>query len=79
MEESHKYSESESVSRSVVSDSLRPDGLQPARLLCLCDYPGKSTGVGCHSLLQGIFLTQGWNLDLLLCGQILYHLSHQGS
>ena len=33
----------------------------------------------CHSLLQGIFLTQGWNPGLLHCRQILYHLSHQGS
>ena len=32
-----------------------------------------------HSLLQGIFLTQESNLGLLHCGQILYHLSHQGS
>ena len=29
------------------------------------DSPGKNTGVGCHALLQGIFLTQGWNLHLL--------------
>ena len=34
---------------------------------------------GCHSLLQGIFLTQGSNPGLLHCRQILYHLSHQGS
>ena len=47
------------VSCSVVSDSLRPHGLQPARLLCLWNFPGKNTGVGCHFLLQGIFLTQG--------------------
>ena len=33
---------------------------------------------GCHSLLQGIFLTQGSNLGLLHCRWILYHLSHQG-
>ena len=33
----------------------------------------------CHSLLQGIFLTQGSNLSLLHCRQILYHLRHQGS
>ena len=39
--------------------------------------PGKNTGVDCHSLLQGIFLTQEANLDLLHCRQILYHLSHQ--
>ena len=35
--------------------------------------------MGCHSLLQGIFLTQVTNLGLLHCGQILYHLRHQGS
>ena len=34
---------------------------------------------GLHVLLQGIFLTQGLNLGLLLCRQILYHLSYQGS
>ena len=36
---------------SVVSDSLRPHGLQPTRLLRPQDFPGKSTGVGCHCLL----------------------------
>ena len=39
----------------------------------------KNTGVGCHFLLQGIFLTQGLNPGLLHCRQILFHLSHQGS
>ena len=38
-------------SRSVVSDSVRPHGLQPTRLLRPWDFPGKSTGVGCHCLL----------------------------
>ena len=38
---------------------LRPHGLQPSRLLCPWDFPGKNTGVGFHFLLQGIFLTQG--------------------
>ena len=66
-----------SVSRSVVSDSLRPHGLQPTRLLCPWDFPGKDTGVGCHYLLQGIFPTQGSNLSLLHCREILYHLSHR--
>ena len=61
-------------SHSVVSDSLWPHGLQPARLLCLWHSPGKNTGVGCYSLLQGIYLIQG----VLLCRQILCHLSHQG-
>ena len=44
---------------SVVSDSLWLYGLLPSRLLCLWDYPSKSTGVGCHFLLQGIFLNPG--------------------
>ena len=39
----------------------------------------KNTGVGSLSLLQGIFLTQESNRDLLHCGQILYQLSCQGS
>ena len=40
---------------------------------------GKNTGVGCHSLLQEVVLTQGLNPGLLHCRQTLYHLSHQGS
>ena len=40
-------------SRSVVSDSSQPHGLQPTRLLHPWDFPGKSTGVGCHCLLWG--------------------------
>ena len=39
------------------------------------ESPGKNTGVGSHSLLQGIFLTQGSNRGLLHCRQTLYHLS----
>ena len=39
-------------SRSVVSDSLRPHGLQHTRLLHPWDFPGKSTGVGCHCLVH---------------------------
>ena len=45
---------------------LQPHGLKPARLLCLGDFPGKHTGVDCHLLLQGIFLTQGSNLHLFV-------------
>ena len=44
-------------SRSVVCNSLRSHGLQPMRLLHLWNFPGKSTGVGCHFLLQVIFPT----------------------
>ena len=42
------------------------------------DCPGKNTGVGCHTFLQGIFPTQGWNSGLLHCKLILYCLSHRG-
>ena len=42
------------------------------------DFPGQNTGVGCHFLLQGIFLTQGLNLGLQHCRQMLYCLSYQG-
>ena len=45
-------------------------------------FSGKTAGVGCHFLLQGIFSTQGSNprlLHLLHCRLILYALSHQGS
>ena len=66
-------------SRSVVSNSLRPHKLQRSRLLCPWDFPGNSTGVDCHFLLQGIFPTQGSNPGLPHCRQTLYHLSHQGS
>ena len=50
---------------SVVSNSLQPFGLQPARLLCPWDFSGKNTGVGFHFLLPGIFPSQGSNLSLL--------------
>ena len=43
---------------SVVSDSLRPHGLQPTRLLHPWDFPGKSTGVGCHCLLRNKVLNK---------------------
>ena len=62
-----------------MSDSLLPNGLLPTRLLCPRNSLGKNTGVGSHSLLQGIFPTQGSNQGLLHCRQIIYRLSHQGS
>ena len=39
-----------------MSDSSRPHGLQPNRLLRPWDFPGKSTGVGCHCLLQHVMI-----------------------
>ena len=44
-----------------------PIDYNPTKLLCPWDSPGKTTGVGCHFLLQGIFLTQELNLRLLHC------------
>ena len=64
---------------SVVSDSLWPHGLQPARLLGPWESPGKTTGVVCKALLQGIFPTQGLNPGFSHCKQILHHLSYKGS
>ena len=66
--------ESESESRSVLSDSLRPHGLHSP-----WNSPGQNTGVGSRSLLQGIFPTQGSNPGLPHCRWILYHLSPRGS
>ena len=63
-----------SESSSVVSDCLWPHGLYSP-----WNSPGQNTGVGSHSLLQGIFPTQGSNPGLLHCRWILYQLSHQGS
>ena len=68
-----------SVSCSVLSDSLQPHGVQPVRLLCPWNSPGKNTGLGRHSRLQEIIPTQGLNPDLPHCRQILYCLNHQGT
>ena len=51
----------------------------PPSSSCPRNSPGKNTGMGCHSLLQGIFLTQGQNPGLLHCRQIPYHLSQKAT
>ena len=66
------------VSCKIMSDFLHFNGLQPVLLLCPWSSPGKSTGVVCHFLLQGIVPTQRSNLGFLHYRQILYQLSHQG-
>ena len=63
----------------VLSSSLLPYGLQPTRPLCPWDSPGKSTGVSCHALLQGLSPTQRSNAHPRCHRQILHRLSHQGS
>ena len=52
---------------------------EPTRLLCLWVFPGKTIGMGCHFLLQGIFPTQGLNPSLLHWQVDSLPLSHQGS
>ena len=71
-----QWGESETVSPLVASD---PINCNSPRFLCPWNSPDMKTGMGCHSLLRGIFLTQRWNPGLLHCRQILYYLSHQGS
>ena len=68
--------QTESVNRSV--NSLWRYGLYSPPSSCPWNSPGKNTVVSRHSLLQGIFLTQGLNPDLLHCRLTLYSLSHQG-
>ena len=68
------WMKSESESCSVLSDSLQPRGLYSP-----WNSPGRNTGVGSHSLLQGIFPTLGLSPGLPQCRQILYQLSHKGS
>ena len=53
--------------------------LEPAKIPCPWNSPGKNTGVTGHSLLQRIFPTQGLNPGLPNCGRILYQLIYQGS
>ena len=68
------------ISHSVMSYSLRPQGLEPTRLLCPWKSPDKNARVGSHSLLQEIFPSQRLNPGLLYyCKWILYHVSHQGN
>ena len=57
---------------------LWPQGLQPTRLLCPWDFPGKNIGMDCHFLLQGIFWSRNWTVSPALQADSLL-LSHQGS
>ena len=77
--EKRKYTFLNSCSVAKLCLILQPHGLQHATLLCPWDFPGKNTGVGCHFLLQGIFLTQGSHLHLLPWQGDSLPLSHMGS
>ena len=58
-------------------DSLWSHGLQPTGFLCPWNSPGKNTGMGCHTLLQELFPTQGLNLGLTHCRQTLYWVTRE--
>ena len=64
-----------SVCCSVMSNSPTPWTVA-CQALQSKKFSRQNTGVDCHSLLQGIFLTQGLNQGFLYCRQILYHLNH---
>ena len=66
---------SQSLSCVYFSETYR---LQPTRILCPWNFPGKNSGVSSHSLLQGIFPIQGPNPCLLIGRRILYHQHHLG-
>ena len=78
----------EMATHSIVLAWRIPGMAEPGRLLSMGSHrvrhdwsdlaAAAACGVDSHSLLQGIFLTQGWNPGLLHCRQILYSLSHQG-
>ena len=70
------YCESESVCHSVASNSANLWAVACQTPLSM-EFSRQDTGVGRHSLLPAIFPTQGLNLGLLHCRQILYNLSHQ--
>ena len=70
----NKFKESKSENHSVMSDSLRPHGLNSP-----WNSSGQNIGMNSLSLLQGIFPAQGSNCGLLHCRQIIYQLSYQGS
>ena len=67
------------VSRSFFEGGDPMDCSLPGSSVQAWNSPGKNTGMGCYSLLQGNFLTQGSNPGFLHWRQILYHLSHQGT
>ena len=71
MHESEKWKRS----RSVVSDSSGPHGLQPIGLLHSWDFPGKSTGVGCHCLLRSFLLvwTNNHVFQVFITNDIIGH------
>ena len=64
------------VNFSVLFNSLLPPRTVVHKTPLSTELPRQEYWSGCHSLIQGIFPSQGWNSGLLHCRQILYHMSH---
>ena len=62
-----------------MSDSLQPHGLQPTRLLCPWDFPGKSTGVGSHCLLRKVRLEISYSKVIfkILQARLQYYVNQE--
>ena len=71
------FTEKESEVAQLCPTLCDPMDCSPTRFLHPWDFPGKSTGVGCHFLLQEIVLIQGLHPGLLHCRQTLYRLGHR--
>ena len=71
---SNAWKEKWKWSHSVLSNSSRPHGLPPTRILCPWDFPGKSTGVGCHCLLRIILYLIPYIYTVLCVNYILINL-----
>ena len=75
----HSPTPSVILSVPILCDPIDCSPPEPTGFLSPWDFPSKNTGIGRHSLLQGLLPTQGLNPYLLHRKQILYRLSHQGS
>ena len=76
--DSSEFSKEVTWSRSVMSDSLTPWTVAHQAPPSM-RFSRENTGVSCHFILHGIFLTQESNPGFLLCRQTLYHLRYQGT
>ena len=77
-----KFQKGHDLNKTMLSHSVVSGSLQPTRLLCPWNFPGKNVGVGCHFLLQRIFLTQGFEQPSptsvsCTAGELFTQLSHE--
>ena len=73
------YGHSLSNAQLVLCHSISALKFQDVVMVVIFTHFADGDGVGCHTLLQGIFPAQGSNSGLPHCRKILYHLRHQGS